>query len=624
MGIELSWNLKLRRKTNAARLLRRHGLALRLSGCFAAIFTATVAVGLEDSGNLVWVANGLLLSYLLLAPRWLWKHYFVAGFVAILLGGLAVNPGRWPKCIALSVLNIAEVAVAAFLLRRRSTQLPRFTDQRYLFRFAACAVLAAPIAAGIFFATAYWLWMRVSPWYPLLTWITTDGLGTAVVTPACVSLFSSHLGQSGRWKTYWYLPAALILVTVASFGQARVPVVFLIYPTVALILFRLGLEWASISTLFVMLVGSWFTIHGLGLFSRAGVAFPGGPTILLQLYIATGMFLVLAAASVLDTLRATERRLGDIVSLHNLVTENSRDVIILADFDGNRNYVSASASTWGGWRREELLGMNSLSLVHPEDCGKAEAMVRSLRTGGDGGLLECRVRNKSGDFVWVEANLRPVRDRTTGAAIGILNMVRDIARRKRAEVELKKANLALEALVVTDPLTGVANRRRFDQSLADEWRRGIRDHLPLSLLVLDVDWFKSFNDTYGHPLGDSCLKRIAEAAADVVNRPGDLVARIGGEEFAVILPNTDAYGAVEVGERICAGVRRRQVPHSSNPARCVTISIGCASLIPGLGQHSAVLMQRADEALYAAKHGGRNQVCSAEQSPHANPALYAS
>jgi diguanylate cyclase (GGDEF)-like protein len=191
-------------------------------------------------------------------------------------------------------------------------------------------------------------------------------------------------------------------------------------------------------------------------------------------------------------------------------------------------------------------------------------------------------------------------------------------------VELKKANLALEALVVTDPLTGVANRRRFDQSLADEWRRGIRDHLPLSLLVLDVDWFKSFNDTYGHPLGDSCLKRIAEAAADVVNRPGDLVARIGGEEFAVILPNTDAYGAVEVGERICAGVRRRQVPHSSNPARCVTISIGCASLIPGLGQHSAVLMQRADEALYAAKHGGRNQVCSAEQSPHANPALYAS
>jgi len=674
----LSWNLKIRRNTNTARLLRRYGLALRLTGCFGAIFAATVAVGLEDSGNLVWVANGLLLSYLLLAPKWLWKHYFVAGFAAILLGGLAVNPDLWLKCITLSGLNTAEVALAAFLLRRRSTELPRFTDQRYLLRFTACAVLAAPIAAGILFATAYWLWMRISPWYPLLTWITTDGLGTAVVAPACISLFSSHLRQPRHWRTYWYLPATLIVITLISFCQARVPVIFLIYPTVALILFRLGLGWASTSTLLVMLVGSWFTIHGLGLFSRAGVAFPGGPTILLQLYIATGMFLVLAAASVLDTLRATERRLGEIVSLHNLVTENSRDVIILADFDGNRNYVSASGSTWGGWRREELLGIKTLSLVHPDDRSKAEAMIRSLRAGGDGGLLECRLRNKAGEFVWVEANLRPVRDPTTGAPIGLLNMARDIEERKRAqqsrdfnlsligaihsvsldgilvvdhagkvksynkrfkdvweittpelpksliernmclavdlddasllsqcvgktkhpqvflrrveelyanpeaedqcqvelkdgrtlerystslrnengeylgrvwffrditqrksaEQELRNAYRALEQLATTDALTRLANRRSFDQHLGSEWRRGMREQLPLSLLIIDVDWFKSYNDTYGHPRGDKCLKQIAAAALDVVTRPGDLVARIGGEEFAVILPNT--------------------------------------------------------------------------------------
>ena len=114
MGINLNWHLKLRSCTNAARLLRRYGLALRVGGCFGAIFAATVVVGLEDSGNLVWVANGILLSYLLLAPRWLWKHYFVAGFVAILLGGIAVNPDGWPKCIALSILNAVEVAVAAF------------------------------------------------------------------------------------------------------------------------------------------------------------------------------------------------------------------------------------------------------------------------------------------------------------------------------------------------------------------------------------------------------------------------------------------------------------------------------------------------------------------------------
>ncbi len=219
------------------------------------------------------------------------------------------------------------------------------------------------VAAGILFATAYWLWMRASPWYPLLTWITTDGLGTAVVTPACVFSVLLHRLRnraSGRLTGFYCLP--WFRSQLLSFCQARVPVIFLIYPTVALILFRLGLGWASISTLFVMLVGGWFTIHGLGLFSRAGASFPGGPTILLQLYIASGMFLVLAAASVLDTLRTTERRLREIVSLHNLVTENSRDIIILADFDGNRTYVSASAATWGGWRREELLDRKAFRL----------------------------------------------------------------------------------------------------------------------------------------------------------------------------------------------------------------------------------------------------------------------
>ncbi len=596
---------------------------LRLGGCFGAIFTATVAVGLEDSGNLVWVANGLLLSYLLLAPRWLWKHYFLAGFVAILLGGLAVNPDRWPRCLALSILNVAEVALAAFLLRRRSTQLPRFTDQRYLFRFAACAVLAAPTAAGILFATTYWLWMSVSPWYPLLSWITTDGLGTAVVTPAYVSLFTSELRQSFQWKAHWLLLSSLVAVTFLSFGQARVPVIFLIYPTVALILFRLGLGWASISTLFVMLVGSWFTIHGLGLFSRAGVAFPGGPTILLQLFIATGMFLVLAASSVLATLGVTERRLREIVSLHNLVTENSRDVIILADFEGNRTYVSASAATWGGWRPEELQTMKTLSLVHPEDRPKAEDMIRSLRAGGDGGLLECRLRNRAGEFIWVEANLRPVRDPITGAPIGLLNMARDITRRKKVELELKKANAALEALSLTDALTHVANRRKYDQYLSGEWRRCMRANLPLSLLLLDVDWFKSYNDTYGHPRGDSCLKQIAEAAQDVVCRPGDLVARIGGEEFAVILPNTPAAGAVEVAELICSAVRHRKLPHNTNPLGCVTISVGCSTIVPSLGQRATTLMHSADKALYTAKHGGRNRVCSAEAEALAEVSLKA-
>jgi len=593
-------------------LAPRWRCAVRLAACFGVVFAASVVMGLEDCGHLVWVANGLLLSYLLLAPRWLWKRYCAVGFAAILAGGLIVYPHQWLKCGALTVLNIVEVALAALLMRQRSAQLPRFTDQRYLLRFGLFAVVAAPAAAGSLYAAAVSLWVGSPPWHPFFTWITTDGLATAIVTPACVSLFLSHLRQPGRWKNYWLLPVGLIPVTFASFCQDRAPVIFSVYPIVALILFRFGLAWASVATLFVAAVGSWFTIHGMGPFARIGSALQIEPTILLQLYIASGMFLVFAAASVLDTLRATERRLREIVSLHDLVTENSRDLIILADFAGNRSYVSASASKWGGWGREELLDLTTLSLVHPEDLSRAEKIVRGLRMGGDGGLLECRVRNKHGEYVWVEANLRPVRDPGTGAPVGILNMVRDVSGRKQAELQLKNANAALEALAVTDPLTHLANRRKFDQYLSSEWRRGMRDHLPLSLLFLDADWFKSFNDTYGHPRGDSCLKQIAEAALDVVARTSDLVARIGGEEFAVILPNTPSEGAMQVAGEICAAVAHRKLPHNTNPVGHVTISIGCATIIPAIGQHSTLLMQRADEALYAAKNAGRNQVCCAD------------
>ena len=117
---------------------------------------------------------------------------------------------------------------------------------------------------------------------------------------------------------------------------------------------------------------------------------------------------------------------------------------------------------------------------------------------------------------------------------------------------------------MTDALTGLANRRRFDQYLATEWRRSMRDRQPLSLLMLDVDEFKIYNDTYGHQRGDSCLKQIAEACMDVVSRPGDLVARFGGEEFVVVLPNTQNEGALLIAGEICEALRSRRLPHSGN------------------------------------------------------------
>jgi diguanylate cyclase (GGDEF)-like protein len=130
------------------------------------------------------------------------------------------------------------------------------------------------------------------------------------------------------------------------------------------------------------------------------------------------------------------------------------------------------------------------------------------------------------------------------------------------------------------------------------------------LLLIDADHFKLYNDSYGHVRGDSCLRRIAESAQQVVSRPGDLVARYGGEEFAVLLPGTANEGAMKIAFDICEALRALSLPHGSNGAGIVTVSVGCATIVPELGQPEQMLIETADLALYNAKRGGRNQVCN--------------
>ena len=592
------------------RVARRCSFSLRLGVCFLSIMAATVFVGFEDAGNLIWVANGILLSYLLLAPRWRWSYYFATGFAAQLISGIVVTPWRWRECAMMALFNLIEVAIAAFLLRRRSTHLPQFTNTAYIFRFIGLAVLAAPIAAGLLFAWTFAAWTHGAPWRALLNWVTTDSLGMAVATPACIALFQSKLRVDFMWRIDWCFPIALALLSIATFSQGRMPFFFLIYPLIAIILFRFGIGWASASALFVAVTGSYFTLRGLGPFANVSAVSSVPPTVILQLFIASGMFMIYAASTVMENLRATERKLQSIVALHHLVTENSRDVIVLSDFRGNRSYVSPAAERMGGWKEEDLEPYHSLDLVHPEDRQGVEKALGMLRSSGEGALIECRVRKKNGKYIWVESSLHAVNDPTTGLVTGILNLVRDISKRKIAEQKLQDAYHALEELSLTDPLTRLANRRHFDQCVASEWQRARREDRPLSLLLVDVDWFKSYNDTYGHLRGDSCLKQISEVMTSVVTRAGDLVARFGGEEFAVVLPNTTKEGAIAVAENICASLRQMRLTHEANPLGYVTISVGCSTIIPVAGAHSSILIQRADEAMYAAKKNGRNRVCS--------------
>lgn len=177
-------------------------------------------------------------------------------------------------------------------------------------------------------------------------------------------------------------------------------------------------------------------------------------------------------------------------------------------------------------------------------------------------------------------------------------------------LELALANQRLEELSRTDGLLGIANRRTLDEALDREWRRACRERTPLSLLMIDIDYFKRFNDACGHPAGDQCLRAVAQAAVAAVRRPADLVARYGGEELAVLLPNTAVEGARVVAQAVLAAIRRLELLHPSSPvAGHVTVSIGVATTIPIRGNAATSLIAEADRALYTAKETGRDRVC---------------
>jgi two-component system, chemotaxis family, response regulator WspR len=173
--------------------------------------------------------------------------------------------------------------------------------------------------------------------------------------------------------------------------------------------------------------------------------------------------------------------------------------------------------------------------------------------------------------------------------------------------ELEASNAELRRLSAMDGLTGIANRRRFDEALSDEWLRAQRNKAPLSLILVDIDHFKGYNDHYGHLGGDDCLRRVARALSTAPRRPADLVARYGGEEFAIVLPETDAAGALNVAEMAKANVASIAVPHAKSlTAEIVTISQGIATMIPTPDRTTGQLIERADKALYAVKMQGRN------------------
>ncbi len=195
-----------------------------------------------------------------------------------------------------------------------------------------------------------------------------------------------------------------------------------------------------------------------------------------------------------------------------------------------------------------------------------------------------------------------------GEVESLIGFMFDISERKQTEQQLLQLQQQLEELSYLDGLTGVANRRMFDNRLQVEWSNAQRTSQPLSLILLDIDYFKEYNDHYGHIQGDDCLKNVALALSGAVVRPRDLMARYGGEEFVLLLPETDAQAAAQVAERCRQLIHEQQIQHAhSQVAPLLTLSLGVGTLIPGPFDQPQALLEQVDRLLYKAKHSGRNQ-----------------
>lgn len=319
--------------------------------------------------------------------------------------------------------------------------------------------------------------------------------------------------------------------------------------------------------------------------------------------------------------KRTEDALIESEEQYRSILNASPDDITITDLEGRVLMISPAAKRMFGYDLEfdSFIGMQLLDFIVPEDVDRARSNILSMYQGQNNKPNEYRGIRKDKSIFDIEVNSGFVRN-ANGQPIRMVFIVRDITERKRAEVHIQELVQQLEAErniaqvnSITDSLTGLANRRYFDLALNTEFYRVKRTGETLSLIMIDVDHFKKFNDSYGHLAGDDCLIKIGSMLKSIVGRAPDIVARYGGEEFVVILPGTESFGAKALAERIRKGVEVLGIPHvSSETAAFVTISLGVVSVNTTYMISPKQIVAMADEALYFAKSLGRNRTIVAD------------
>lgn len=305
----------------------------------------------------------------------------------------------------------------------------------------------------------------------------------------------------------------------------------------------------------------------------------------------------------------TPQRSQEDNAVYKTLLESTRAIPWRIDWKTLRfTYIGPQIGELLGWSPESWVSVDDWATrMHPEDRDWVVNYCVSQSQAGSDHEADYRALRADGSYVWIRDVVHVMRT-PEGEVEALVGFMFDISERKRNEEHVLQLQRELEELSFKDGLTGVANRRMFDTVLEREWASARRAGKPLSLIMLDIDFFKEYNDRYGHLAGDDCLRQVATALNDAALRPRDFLARFGGEEFVLILPETDTAAALTVAERLRSVVQQLGLPHEgSAAAACITISLGVGTTQPETGDEPQAFLDRVDRLMYRAKEAGRNR-----------------
>lgn len=563
---------------------------------FTYFLVAAAALSLTrlDGGvAFIWAGSALLLAKLNSTDRGQWPGYLLACAVGSMLATGLFGLG-WAAAPVFAGVNLAEPLFGAVILARWSQ---RYGSGAFVWLKGYLVASVLPPAMTSFAVTVVtYMGFGREPVSIMMHWFLGHSLGLLTFTPLFADWFRGHLGdrlraslQAKPAATYVQV-ALMIAVTVGTFVQSQLPLLFLPVLPLVLMTYHLRELGVTLGMGLLVVIGTVATALGQG-----PIMLLDAPVLsylqFLQLYLAAAVLTVLPLAAALSGRDAIHLELSQSEARYRLLSDHSTDVIASLDLLGNFQFVSPSIEQNSGHNPHDMIGTSPLSIIDPafHDVVR-KAHYDTLKGAGAMVRVEYLVNTVPGAQRWFETHERAVLDKT-GKPAGIVAFIRDIHDRKATE-----ARLVLEAR--TDPLTGAANRRTLieavDQAIAMEGRG--------ALIVFDLDHFKSINDRHGHAGGDLTLRTFVQTALDVT-RASDILARVGGEEFVLYLPDATVEQAGKIGTRVIEAFAEQLIAHDDGYIRA-TASAGVAMLEGSCAE----TMRRADAALYRAKCGGRDQL----------------